>query len=245
MIQTQEYPVAIITGANRGIGRAFANYFADKRYRVVLIARNQESLNSVADDLIRKYDLNTDLQPLVYALDITHQEKVEATVIDVFNQTNRIDILVNNAGILRVGTSEANYHDFKEVIETNLVGLFSFCHAVVPLMKKKKTGYIFNISSMAGQRGLARLGAYCASKFGVVGFSESLFKELLPYNIRVTAICPSVVATEMTADFDFLPEDMIQTDDLTKTVDYLLSLSKEALVKDILVRCRLIEMNPL
>ena len=125
------------------------------------------------------------------------------------------------------------------MIETNLIGVFDMVNFVVPFMKRQKSGRIINIASHSGVVARRFLGGYAASKFGLVGFNESLHKELMPYGIYVTAICPNLVDTEMTKNVTSInKEELIQVEDIVKTVDYLLALSPNVIMKEIVLRCR-------
>lgn len=110
-------------------------------------------------------------------------------------------------------------------------------NAVAAFMKQQRSGYIINTSSMAGKRALPVYGIYSASKFGLLGYAEALFKELIPYGIKVTTICPSTVATDMTKDFKISGKLMIQTSDMVSTVRFLLSLGHTAAIQEIMIQC--------
>ena len=105
-------------------------------------------------------------------------------------------------------------------------------------MKKNKSGRIINIVSRSGKIARKQLGGYAASKFGVMGLNESIYKELACYGIYVTAICPNLVATAMTSDVNLDQNEMIKTDDIVKTLDYLLNISPAVAIKEIVMECR-------
>ena len=225
--------VAIITGASDGIGKSIAVGLSNDNYHVILIARSQKNLQNVKNE-IEKNGHTADLYPL----DVANADSVKTTIDDIVTRFHKIDVLINNAGILKMGSSEMASTDIDEIIKVNLLGAIYVGNCVAEQMKKQKSGYIMNISSMAGKRGLAPNGIYSASKFGVTGYSESIFKELLSYGINVTAICPSTVATSMTKSFAIDQRLMIHPEDILKTVRYLLSLGENAVVPEIMVQCR-------
>lgn len=230
--------IALITGASRGIGKAVAIGLAKDGYQICLLARSQKDLQHVADVIIEENKLSTEQQPLIYVCDVTNLKQIEEVVADIVKKTGQIDLLFNNAGILRHGTLE-NVKDFQDQINVNLVGAFHVLHVVVPYMKKRKQGYIFNLASICGKVGYADIGAYTASKFGLVGLNESLLNELAPHNISVTAICPGYVATDMTTFAEFPPQNlMIQPEDILQIMRGLLTLSPHACVQEVVVRCR-------
>jgi 3-oxoacyl-[acyl-carrier protein] reductase len=146
-------------------------------------------------------------------------------------------LLFNNAGILTHGTSDVADDDIDKTLQINLHGAIYVAKYVAAQMKKQRSGYIMNLSSIGGKVAASFAGVYAASKFGLSGFSEALTKELSSYNIKVTNICPSMVATDMTEGRKFKLEEMIQSSDIVKTVDYLLSLSKNALPAEIVIGC--------
>lgn len=230
--------VALITGASRGIGKAVAAGLARDGYCVCLLSRSKNMLQSAAKEIIENNQLPSQLEPLIYECDVTNANLVNQVIEDIIKKLGHIDVLFNNAGILHEGTLD-NVDDFNEMIHVNLIGAFNILHAVVPQMKKREQGYVFNLASLCGKIGYAGIGAYTASKFGLVGLSESLFNELAVSNVKVTAICPSFVATEMVSHLDYPPQSlMIQPDDIVKIVRGLLLLSPQACVKEIVVHCR-------
>lgn len=232
--------LAIITGASRGIGRSAAIYFAQEGYDVALIARDEKRLNEVGNKISINYNVNTSIFPL----DVSDKKAVDEAIAYILCHHDQIDVLFNNAGILHRGTSEITHDDFNEMIDVNLRGVYHLVHAVVPTMKAQKSGYIFNMSSNSGKRPLGRSGAYCMSKYGVVGFSQSLSLELAPFNIKVTVICPSVINTDMTSDFpDFPNEEKITCEDILDTIDYLIKLGANAYVDEITIKSTYLVRN--
>jgi NAD(P)-dependent dehydrogenase (short-subunit alcohol dehydrogenase family) len=225
--------VALITGASKGIGKAIAIGLGKLNYQTVLIGRDSDDLKSVKEEIIR----SGCSEPELFALDITDSEKVKETVAEIVEKFGRIDILVNNAGIHFGGTLELPEPDFKKMLNTNLTAQFVMLQKVVPVMKKQKSGYIFNVASRSAKVGFAGSGGYCASKFGLLGLSESLYRELTPQGIKVTALCPAWVNTNMAqeAGTPLHPEEMIQPDDLFKTIRWLLELSPGACVKEVVI----------
>lgn len=224
---------ALITGASKGIGKAIAIGLGQMNYQTFLIGRNQDDLKKVAGEIIKAGGP----EPVSFSIDITDSKKVKETVAEIVKKFGRIDILVNNAGIHFSGTLELPEPDFKKMLDTNLTAQFAMLQEVVPVMKKQKSGYIFNVASRSAKVGFAGSGAYCASKFGLLGLNESLYRELTPQGIKVTALCPAWVNTSMAkeAETPLQPAEMIQPDDLFKTIRWLLELSPGACVKEIVI----------
>ncbi len=230
--------VALVTGASRGIGACIAEGLAADGYALALVARSKEDLEKVARR-IAKNEAASAPQVAIYALDIQDEKAIESMVSSVMSSFGQIDLLINNAGMARVGTLNVSVEQFDRLLAVNLRGQFSMLKAVVPGMKERRSGMIINIASTAGKTGFAEYGAYAASKFGLVGLSESLYHELLPQGIKVTALCPSWVDTDMTKDAGIPQEEMLRADDLLTTVRYLLQLSAPAAVKELTIQCRI------
>ena len=228
-----QHKTAIITGASKGIGKAVALGLSKMGYQTVLIGRNSDDLQAVSG----KISGDGGLKPAVFSLDITDSAGIAAAVQQIMEQFGRIDVLVNNAGVHFGGSLSLPPEDFKAMLETNLTAQFVFAREVVPVMKEQQSGYIFNVASRSGKVGFAGSGGYCASKFGLMGLSESLYRELTPQGIKVTALCPAWVNTRMAfkAGTPLEPEEMIQPGDLFETIRWLLNLSDGACVKEVVI----------
>lgn len=224
--------IAIITGAGSGIGRAIALDLAHQNYHVILIGRHAKKLHLTVDQ-IKKSRKNA----YCVELDISNEKQVKLAIKEIIKLHKKVDVLINNAGIFYEGTTKIKSDELQEMIQTNLLGAIYVATAVAQQMKKQKSGYIINMASLAGKRTFSNLGAYSASKFGLLGFNEALFKEMLAYRVKVTAICPSIVNTPMTKDFDMPNRIKIQPHDIVKTVNYLLSLDFNSAIKDIDINC--------
>jgi NAD(P)-dependent dehydrogenase (short-subunit alcohol dehydrogenase family) len=167
----------------------------------------------------------------------------EAQVKMMFDECVRlfegVDILVNNAGIGHFGRTveEFSGEDWRQTIETNLNGVFYCCHAAIPIMKARGGGYIFNISSLAGQNAHPKMAAYNASKFGLNGFSEALMQEVRQDNIKVSYICPGSVNTAFGGD---RPSEanawQLQPSDISQVIVDLLTMPDRALPSKIELR---------
>jgi 3-oxoacyl-[acyl-carrier protein] reductase len=143
-------------------------------------------------------------------------------------------MLVLNAGLAHYGEIASFPDDaWDETVAINLTGPFLVARAALPRMREAGGGYVFSISSVSGKKGMPGAGAYCASKFGVVGLTESLLREEAPHGIRATAICPGLVATPMAGGGN--PGEMIQPEDIARTVLWLLDLSPQVVVREVVV----------
>ncbi len=229
--------VAVITGASRGIGACVAEGLAADGYTLALTARSKRNLESVAKRIERKASKKA-LSVITYPLDVKDDQAIKKMIADVVSKFGRIDLLFNNAGIGLTGSLDMSIEEFDEIVAVNLRGAYSFLKAVVPIMKKQHSGMIINMASNAGKIGYAGWGAYGASKFGLVGLSESLYRELSAKGIKVTALCPNWVDTDMAKISGLSADEMISPEDILKAVRWLLSLSPAAVIKDLLIECR-------
>ncbi len=183
--------VAIITGASRGIGREVAIGLARDGYSVVLVARSKGDLKKVLDKINTEpvKGASTAIH-MMYAVDVADAQCIKKIVRDSVKKYGHIDVLINNAGAYFRGTYSVTLKELEYMLRVNLIAPFAFMQEVIPIMKDQKDGYIINIASRAGKIGFSDEGAYAASKFGLVGLNESVYRELSTYGIRVTAICP-------------------------------------------------------
>jgi NAD(P)-dependent dehydrogenase (short-subunit alcohol dehydrogenase family) len=135
------------------------------------------------------------------------------------------------------GTMEWSVDDFRKIIETNVVAQYGIMKTVLEFMKRNRKGYVFNVASRAGTYGFPGGGTYGATKFALVGLTDSLYREYAPQGIRFTSLCPGWVNTEMAKDAGtpFLGEEMIQPEDILKTVRYLLGLSGNICIREIVI----------
>jgi len=230
--------VAFITGAASGIGKAVAENFIEKNYQVVMVDIAKELLTQLAASLKKQYQLTVADEPMIFAIDVVDPEEVKEAVKQVTEKFSRIDVLFNGAGIAAIGGSEMAYPDFEKLIKVNLLGHFNCIHEIVPIMKKQNAGYIFNVASRQGKMAGANLAGYASSKFAVVGLGESILKELINTGIKVTTLCPSYTNTPMMDLLDFPKEEMLESADIVKTVNYLLSLSAPACIREVLIEIR-------
>lgn len=221
---------ALITGAGRGIGRATAIAFAKEGINVGLLGRTAENLEKVAGELAEH-----GVDVTMATADVSNNESVMAAVEHIKSELGAIDILINNAGVGKFGKFlELSPEEFKNMIDINLMGTYYVTRAVLPGMIEQSSGDIINISSTAGERGGAVTSAYSASKFGLIGLSDSLMQEVRKHNIRVTALTPSTVATDLAFAenlTDGNPENVMQPEDLAELMVSQLKLHPRVFIK--------------
>jgi NAD(P)-dependent dehydrogenase (short-subunit alcohol dehydrogenase family) len=186
----------VVTGAGSGIGRACALKFAERGATVAICDLDERALDSTAAEIAR-----AGRRALARRADVASAVDMQAFAEAVHAETEAVDILVNNAGVgLGGGLLETSLEDWNWIIDINLKGVIHGCHFFVPRMVTRgKGGHVVNVASAAGYVGSEALVAYCTTKFAVVGLSEALREELAPYRIGVTAVCPGIVNTPITA----------------------------------------------
>lgn len=221
---------AIITGGSRGLGKATAIAFAKQGINVAITGRNEKRLLSTVTEL-KTYGVQA-----TYAIfDVSNYDQVKKGIVDIITTFGTVDILVNNAGIAAFGTfNDMKVEDWTQIIQTNLMGMYYVTKEVLPYLIEKNEGDIINISSTAGLSGNATTSAYSASKFAVMGMSESLMKEVRKNNIRVCTLTPSTIASDMSLELgitDGNPEKVLQPDDFAELIVAGLSLPRRAMLK--------------
>ena len=222
---------ALITGAGKGIGKAVAIVLAKEGVNVILVARTQEEIDSVA---AKARSLR--VKALAITADVADINSVNAAVAKALAEFGTIDILINNAGIASFGKFlELEPTDWERIIQVNLMGVYYVTRAVLPNMMERQTGDIINISSTAGLNGNALTSAYSASKFALLGLTDSLMQEMRKHNIRVTALTPSTVATDMAKELkltDGNPEKVMQSEDIAELIIAQLKLNRRVFIKN-------------
>lgn len=222
---------ALITGAGKGIGKAIALALAKEGVNVILIARTQEEIDNVAAKATALR-----VKALAITADVANMDSVNTAVTKALGEFGTIDILINNAGIAAFGKFlEMEPTDWERIIQVNLMGTYYTTRAVLPNMIERQTGDIINISSTAGLNGNAVTSAYSASKFAVLGLTDSLMQEVRKHNIRVTALTPSTVATDMARDLkitDGNPEKVMQAEDMAELIIAQLKLNRRVFIKN-------------
>lgn len=223
--------ISVVSGVSSGLGTAIANALISKGSVVYGLARNQKKL----EDLKKKF--GDSFHPV--NLDISKSDKVKDWVNTTFSEDFSPDVLINNAGIGSFGAiDDKPEEDWLEMINVNLNGTYFVTSQIVPLMKKKNEHtHIINIGSILGTVARADGTAYCASKFGIQGFSEALFKELRFFDIKVTVINPGSIDTDFFQSSGISKHhNMLQPSDLADTVIHVLETPDNMLIDELTVR---------
>lgn len=223
--------IAIVTGASSGIGIDFSQALINNGATVFGLARSTDKLKKVQQELGEKF------KPVT--MDITDHDAVEKWIDKTFSGDHQPDILINNAGLGRFAdVDELPLEDWEAMVQTNLSGTFYMTRKIVPLMKEKKSVcHIINIASIAGKIGNPKMTGYNASKFGVRGFSEALFKEVRYDGIKVTCFYPGSIATSFFGDKDTdTHENMMQPEEVAQVLINVLETPDNFLINDITMR---------
>ena len=201
--------VAVVTGGARGIGRGIATALARAGVHIAVADLYQPGQTTAGYALSTEQEVaktvaelqTIGVRAIGVPVDVTHAEQIQAMVQAVTCDLGPIDILCNNAGIVDVApVVDTTEPQWDAIMDVNVKGVFLCCKAVLPGMIERRRGRIINTASIAGKRGAARLSAYCASKFAVVGFTQSLAQEVAGYDITVNAVCPGWLGTAMWMD---------------------------------------------
>ncbi|MGX4587483.1 3-ketoacyl-ACP reductase [Paenibacillus chitinolyticus] len=222
---------AIITGAGKGIGKAAAVALAKEGVNLGLLARSTADLEALQKELSGTYGVN-----VFYAsADISKPSEVQQAISSLTGELGHVDILINNAGIAQFGTvADMGPEQWERIIQVNLMGTYYVTRAVLPGMIQQNSGNIINVASTAGERGFATGSAYCASKFGVLGLTEALMQEVRKSNIRVTALTPSTVNTDLASNAGLKIGDedrMMQPEDVAELITTTLKLPPRVFIK--------------
>lgn len=223
--------VFIITGASSGIGEELSRKLVASGSQVYGISRREPELKKIQSELGSAFQ---------YVLaDVSSWDQVSKAIQNIISQAGKLDGLINNAGFgLFKAIDELSVEEWDSQIHTNLSGAFYCSKAVIPELKKQGGGSIINIASIAGLQAIPNASAYNASKFGMIGMSESMMLELRPFGIRVTAICPGSVDTPF---FQDIPSNLVSAykltaSDIAESVIYVLNQPDHLVVDKIVLR---------
>jgi NAD(P)-dependent dehydrogenase (short-subunit alcohol dehydrogenase family) len=226
---------ALVTGGSSGIGLAIARALGEDGYRLTISSRRPEKLEAAAQQL-RDDGLEVDAVPA----NMADEEEIRKLVEGHRERCGRLDVLVNNAGLgIGGAVAEAETKKLDLQLNVNLRAVYLLARESIPLLKEAGAEHgkalMVNTASYAGKHGQGWLAAYSATKFGVVGLSQALHKELSRDGVQVTALCPGFVATAMTdwIEGQVPKEEMIQTEDIAESIRFLLRTSPHCMVPEI------------
>ena len=223
--------IAIVTGASSGLGAALARALVAKGATVYGLARNIEKLNAIQNEIGNTF--------IPVCMDITDQKSIAAWAKDTFSNSHLPDILINNAGTGYFRKiDEISLNQWHEMINTNLNGVFYLTSSFVPMMKQNlNVCHIINIGSILGKTTRVEGAAYSATKYGIQGFSESLFKELRGHGIKVTCVNPGSIDTDFFIGSGIKPHhNMLQPNDIAAVIVHILETPDNLLIDEITLR---------
>ena len=235
--------IALITGATSGLGRAIALRLGKEGYNLIITGRRKDKL----EELDREISINFGSTVLPLCFDVRKYDEVETALGNLPEKWKNIDVLVNNAG-LAVGLDpiyKGEVDDWERMIDTNVKGLLYVTRVVTPVMVERCSGHIINIGSIAGKAVYPNGAVYCATKYAVNALHQGMRMDLLPYNIRVTQICPGAVETEFSlvrfkgdkgrADQVYTGYENLVADDIAESVYFAISQPPHVDIQDMLV----------
>jgi NAD(P)-dependent dehydrogenase (short-subunit alcohol dehydrogenase family) len=226
---------ALITGASRGIGQAVAIAFAKAGVSSVLIGRSVETLQPTIDAVQA-----LGAEAFAFQLDLSAVGQVQAQMTQILKQVGAVDILVNNAGMgYTAKLMDTPLVDWQMVIDLNLTSPFQCIQAVLPQMRSQGHGTIINVISVAGRQALPDWGAYCASKFGLMGLSKTLAQEEKSHGVRVVALCPGAVNTPLwesaTVQANFDRSLMLTAEDVADAIVHAALLPQHVVIDELVL----------
>ncbi|MDJ0618678.1 MAG: SDR family oxidoreductase [Calothrix sp. MO_192.B10] len=226
---------ALITGASSGIGKATALAFAKAGIDIALVSRSVEKLTAVAAAAE-----HVGVTAKVYAVDLACVDRVQEQIQAIAHEFGDIDILVNNAGMgYTANLSDTPLHDWQRVIDLNITSVFQCTMGILPAMRARGTGTIINVASIAAKQPFPGWGAYSVSKAGLIALSQTLAQEERAHGIRVTAICPGAVNTELwdteTVNADFNRSNMLTPAIVAQSILHAALLPPQAAIDELIL----------
>jgi NADP-dependent 3-hydroxy acid dehydrogenase YdfG len=226
---------ALITGASSGIGKATALAFAKAGIDIALVGRSQNNL-----EFVSKAAHEFGVEAKAFCVDLAEVAEVKAKIQAIAHEFGNIDILINNAGIgYTENLSDTPLEDWQQVINVNLTGVFQCMMGILPGMRQQGQGTIINIASVAAKQAFAGWGAYCVSKAGLLSLSQTLAQEERANGIRVMAICPGSVNTEIwdtpTVKANFDRSQMLTPEIVAQTILHTVLLPQQAVIEELTI----------
>ncbi|MFT3843779.1 MAG: SDR family NAD(P)-dependent oxidoreductase [Lacibacter sp.] len=237
--------IVFITGATSGFGKACAEIFAENQYSLILNGRRENKLQELKKEIEQKFNSKVLLLPF----DVQKKEDVFNAINQLPEEWKKIDVLINNAGLAlgRDLFQDADLSDWETMIDTNVKGLLYVSMAVVPFMIQQKSGHVINLGSIAGKETYERGNVYCATKSAVDKISQGMRIDLLPHNIKVTAIHPGAADTEFSMVRFKGDEDKsaamykgykpLDAKDVADAIYYTASLPPHVCINDLVITC--------
>ena len=241
MVSEKEKSV-LISGGSSGIGKGAVLQLLADGFNVVTFSRDMARLSALEKEIEKKYSKD---KFLVLQADVGKEKDLSLVVNKTIKKFGSIDILINNAGVgYFTDCDKVDINKFQKMLEINLIGVAMLTKLVVPAMKKKKSGLIINISSIAGKKSFVNSEFYSATKFGLMGYSEGIRKELKEYGIKVATLCPGTIKTDFFNGEELKkrkkiwkdkPPQMLEVEDIEKIISLICSQSEHSDIQDLTV----------
>jgi short-subunit dehydrogenase len=227
-------PYAVVTGATQGIGKAVAEKFLKQGFSVAICARSKDDLDKASSDWSSNFPSS---EILTFQADLGKKEEVNAFAVAVLTRFPQVDVLVNNAGLFFPGTfADEPEGQLESLMAVNLYSAYHITRRLLPVMKKMRSGHIFNLCSVASLQAYANGGAYSITKYALLGFSDNLRHELMPDNIKVTALMPGATWSRSWASAALPEQRLMKASDVADMIWAAYSLSPQADVEHITMR---------
>ncbi|HEX5168127.1 MAG TPA: SDR family oxidoreductase [Cyclobacteriaceae bacterium] len=228
--------LAVITGGTKGIGRAIVEKFSSQGFDIITCARNLPALQSLKNETEKIHHNHV----TILAADLADRDQINSFAELVNSSRRAVDVLVNNAGYFVSGEiSTEPEGNLQQMIHANLYSAYHLTRSIVPDMKKKRSGHIFNMCSIASLDAYPNGGSYSIAKFALLGFSKCLRAELREHGIRVTAVMPGATLTDSWAGTQLPAERFMPSEDVAEMVFSSYSLTRRSVVEDIILRPQL------
>jgi len=225
---------AVITGATRGIGKAITEKFASEGFNVAICSRSKKDVDQLYEELHQKFP---DIEIIAYACDVSDKKQLKSFADEIRSQWDAVEVLVNNAGIFLPGfVHREKTGTLEKMMKTNLYSAYYLTQYLVRLMIREKHGHIFNMCSTASIQAYPNGGSYGISKFALLGFSKNLRVEMIPYNIKVTAVIAGATLTSSWEGSEHPEERFMKAEDVALAVWNVYTLSPLTVVEELLLR---------
>jgi short-subunit dehydrogenase len=225
---------AVITGATRGIGKAVAEKFASEGFNVAVCARNKKDVDSLYHELHQKFP---DIEIISQVCDVSDRKQLKLFADEIRTQWDAVEVLVNNAGTFLPGhVHREKTGTLEKMMKTNLYSAYYLTQFLIKLMIQEKHGHIFNMCSTASINAYPNGGSYGISKFALLGFSKNLRYEMIPYNIKVTALIVGATLTSSWEGSDHPDERFMKVEDVANAMWNAYTMSPQTVTEEILLR---------
>ncbi len=228
--------LAVITGGSKGIGKALVHKFASMDFDIITCARNQKDLNTLKTEVEQHYKISCH----VFAVDMSDKQQVMTFASQINKMEGHVEVLINNAGLFIPGQVHTEEEGSLEMmINTNLYSAYHLTRSLVPAMKQRNKGHIFNMCSTASFVPYVNGGSYCISKFALLGMNKVLREEMKEHNVRVTAIMPGATLTASWEGVDLPEERFMKPEDVAETIASAYLMSHRTVIEEIIMRPQL------